>query len=138
MVKKIIWVDDDVYLLRPQHQFLSEAGYEVEMVPDVDEAWEIIRENKDGSVNAIIDIMMNPGILFQNENHNYGLRTGVLFAKKLKDCNFSKRVRFFVFTHCSDNVIEREVKQLGVSFYSKQDYRGSKVVEIVNSEFESE
>lgn len=81
----ILFIDDEPHYIRPYIQAFELKGFDVKVVNNVDEAWEIIESSQKDILAIIIDIMMPPGKLFDLESTKQGLRTGEAFIAKLKD-----------------------------------------------------
>ena len=134
--KLIIWVDDDNDLIQPQSEYLQENGYHVVIVPDVDQAIDIISRSRSLIYGIILDVMMNPGTILRNEPHNGGLTTGLALFYYLREQHICPPVRAFIFTHRSDPEAANELAAFGISYHQKQHYKGKAICALVEREFD--
>lgn len=132
---KIIWVDDDNDLIRPQRRGLQDDGYRVQVIPDVDHAITIISEEKDGIGGIILDVMMNPGTELRNTPHLGGLLTGLRLFELLRDRGLCPPIKTFFFTHRLDPDAADSLATYGVSYHQKQHHKGKAICALVRREF---
>lgn len=81
----ILFIDDEPHRIRPYTQALELTGFPIKVVNNVDEAWQIIELQQKDILAVIVDIMMPPGKLFEEEGTKQGLRTGVVFIERLRN-----------------------------------------------------
>lgn len=134
-ISKVIWVDDDNELIRPQSVSLADRGYEIDVIPDVDVAIASIKHNRSSVLGVILDVMMNPGVELRSEPHMGGLVTGLVLFRYLRRCQLCPPIKAFVFTHRHDPQARHELEKLGVSYYKKQHYKGRALCDLVEKEF---
>lgn len=133
----ILWIDDDLDLLRPQRLNLLDRGYNVIIEGDVDYALEKILSDLDSIQGLIIDVMMNPGARFRTLAHQGGLRTGLLLVDYLIKEKRLTSLPIFVFTHRFDpEAAERLRLEYRINYYQKQDFKGEAIVSLVREEFD--
>lgn len=132
----ILWIDDDLDLLRPQRLNLIDLGYNVLIESNIDHAMAKIDTDREQIRGLIIDLMMNPGALLRSRGHQGGLRTGLFFVEYLSKERRIDNLRMFVFTHRFDPEAAEKLRlQFGIGYFQKQDYKGAAIVELVQSEF---
>lgn len=135
----ILWIDDDVDLLRQQRFYLEGIGCEVVDIEDVDRAIELIEQDAERYRGIILDCMMSPGKRLRRYDHNAGLRTGLVLLDYLIEHKLVLQggwPRLFIFTYRIDVNDLRETEQKGFKYHQKQDYPGSKIQELVREEFD--
>ena len=83
----IVWLDDEHFMLELYREALIENTHDkmVVMMSDVDKAWDYIRENRADIYGVVLDIIMDPGALFADEETHYGRETGLFFFEKLRE-----------------------------------------------------
>lgn len=132
---KIIWVDDDNDLIRPQSSSLLDCGYLVDVVPDVDAAIAMIKSSYPELIGIILDVMMNPGKELRDEQHMGGLVTGLVLYRYLNQKNLCPPLKAFVFSHRHDPKARTNLQKMGVNYYQKQHYKGRAICDLVKQEF---
>jgi len=132
---KIIWIDDDDDLIRPQRENLESIGYQVQVTPDVDLAIDLIRKSPIEIKGAIVDVMMDTGKTLRDEDHDAGLRTGLVLCQMLRREDRCPPPRVFIFTHRNDPKAAGEFRDLGINYYKKQHYKGNAICDLVEKEF---
>lgn len=135
---KIIWIDDDDDLIYPQKENLEGDGYKVEIISDVDEAIQLIRDKPNEFRGAIVDVMMDPGKELRNENHDAGFRTGLVLCQLLRNERRCPPPKLFIFTHREDPEAARDFRKLGINYYKKQHYKGRAICDLVREEFDKD
>jgi DNA-binding response OmpR family regulator len=132
---RLLWIDDDGNLLRSQIRRLTEKGYKVSVASNVDAAWEILHSTADETNGIILDIMMGTGELLHHENTKGGLITGEHFLRRLREEETLSGVKVIIYTVTDNDSTKDYASEIGVSYYSKQDYPGKALVDIVVREF---
>lgn len=86
---KLLWLDDDYFILQDLASILKLNGFEILFCEDVNSAIEAIKMNKDISL-FILDMMLPPAGLFSNslEETQGGKITGYIFYKQFIKPNF--------------------------------------------------
>ena len=138
MTSTIVWIDDDIDMLRQQKAYLEEAGYMVKQEEDVDNAIDYLMHNAGGVLGIIVDCMMSPGRALQGGEHQAGLRTGLVLLNYLMDRGVVRQAGppfLFIYTHRLDAQAAEGVREKGFNYYQKQDYAGSKIKRLVDQEF---
>lgn len=133
--KRILWIDDDFDLLRPQRQNLVDDGYEVVTEVHIDSAINRLIEIREEYDGIILDIMMAPGEKLRNKATQGGLKTGLIFLRYLQKSGTLSRIKIFIFTHRYSVEDAQQAAQLNVGYHFKQDHKGSAIVELVQHEF---
>lgn len=80
----ILFLDDDVDFLRYYCDELRERGWDVAAAFSTDDAHRIVMDRGEELKVVVLDMMMPPGRIFEDENTEYGIRTGELFYEKLR------------------------------------------------------
>ncbi|HEY4940924.1 MAG TPA: hypothetical protein VII56_05810 [Rhizomicrobium sp.] len=132
---KIVWIDDDVRTLGSQKRFLEKAGYEVEQIRDVDQAWKRLNDGAEENLCVILDVMMGTGKLLINKPTNGGLRTGREFLRLMVEKDLLKKVKLFVYTIIDDVQTRDFCGEQNIRYWRKSDLLGKKLVGVVNEEF---
>ncbi len=101
----IIFIDDEPHYIKAYVQAFELSGFIVKVVNTVDDAWQILQSDIHDILAIIVDIMMPPGKLLENERTHQGLRTGVVFIEKLR--NLDEKIPVIVLTNA-------EKSELGV------------------------
>jgi CheY-like chemotaxis protein len=132
---QIMWIDDDVVNSDAQQEFLTECGFIVEVIDNVDDAWARLSSKKDLPDGIILDIMMGTGDLLKGEPTKGGLTTGQHFLMKMESAGMLDKIKVIIYTIVADTDAKAEVDRLGVKYYRKQSHPGRRLVNIAISEF---
>ncbi len=81
----VLFIDDEPRFISPFIDAFHFSGFSVQVLTDVDSAWDIIKARTDEIDAIILDIMMPPGRLLEGYETKEGLRTGLLFLELMKD-----------------------------------------------------
>jgi len=133
--RQIIWIDDDIELLRPQVRNLTDYGYEIAIEPDVDVALRIVQSEMDHVGGVILDVMMNPGKILRERAHQGGLKTGLMLLEYLSESDTLRKIKIFILTHRHCPESQDAARRLGISYHQKQDFKGSQICSLVEREF---
>ena len=112
ILPKIILIDDESREMDSYFQELKLAfknKYEIVFVKNVDSAYEFLQKNYDRIKLVILDVMMPPGKLLKYVDTDDGLRTGVLFHKKIR--NIFSDLPIIIFTNFSSEELENQINQ---------------------------
>src|SRR5580692_7089942 len=91
----ILFLDDDVAFLDDYCDELKARGYEGLIVSSTDDAFQIMTTRGDELQVVVVDMMMPPGQIFEDEETQSGTRTGELFYRKLRSIRQDVPVVFF-------------------------------------------
>lgn len=100
----ILFVDDEPEYIENYQTALEESNFDVEAIPDVDEALEFVKENSKKIDGIVLDIMMSFGQGFDEKETERGTRTGVVFYKRIRET--LPQTPVFVLTNVSDPKVE--------------------------------
>lgn len=81
-IKKILWVDDDIYLIYPLIQKLKDEGYEVITAGTVSAAKAAVETNDIAAV--ITDIMLPLGDTIEDVSYKGGFESGLVLGRWIK------------------------------------------------------
>jgi len=81
----ILFIDDEPDYVKPFLKAFELSGFPVYITTDLDNALTTIESQEDDILAIILDIMMPPGKLFDLENTDQGLRTGLRLLEHLKE-----------------------------------------------------
>ena len=84
MKNTVLVVDDDELPMMFYREALKRQGYDVHQCRDPDSTLEFARQKAPAIAAIVLDIMMDPGVVYSNQNTNQGLRTGVLLYRDLR------------------------------------------------------
>ncbi|GBF82112.1 response regulator [Aphanothece sacrum] len=104
-------VDDELERMRVYIEELQLCNYQVELVGNIDDALEYFDKKKEQIELLILDIMMASGQLSREPGINGGLRTGIVFYKKIREND--KNLPIIIFSNLSqinDQEIEEEIE----------------------------
>ncbi|MGE3915177.1 MAG: hypothetical protein AB7F78_05705 [Hyphomicrobiaceae bacterium] len=132
---RIVWLDDDGELLENAVVALRRAGYVVDMLTNVGDAWKFLEENAPTIDGLILDIMMATGELLSEENTNGGMRAGAVFLRKFLQNSATSGIKVFVYTIVEDEAVRTAVSDLKIKYFRKQSYPGQAIVQLVREEF---
>ncbi len=104
----ILFIDDEPQFIKGYIQAFELSGFEVKVVDTIDDAWQILQSRLHDVLAIILDIMMPPGKLLENEKTHEGLRTGVAFIEKLR--GLDEKIPVVVLTNA-------EKSELGVIYH---------------------
>jgi len=93
----IVFIDDEPQYISPFTDAFRLSGFDVEVIDNVDTAWDQIEKKKDDVDAVILDIMMPPGRLFRGNDTKEGLRTGLRFVELMK--NLDERIPIICLTN---------------------------------------
>jgi CheY-like chemotaxis protein len=77
----IVFVDDEKRRASTYAEELNDAGYEIVIITQTDEALEFIENNAERIELLVLDIMMPPGKSLKGVDTQDGLRTGIYFSR---------------------------------------------------------
>ena len=80
--KKILWIDDDAYLLHPYILKLEDQGYEVITARTLSEARAAVETNDIAAV--VMDVMLPPGEYPNNLSLKGGFESGLVLGRWIK------------------------------------------------------
>lgn len=92
-----IFIDDEPHFISAFVQAFEITGFTVNVIDNVDDAWEKISSMLDDIDAVILDIMMPPGNLFTIEETKNGLHTGFVFIEKMAELD--ERIPIIVLTN---------------------------------------
>jgi CheY-like chemotaxis protein len=81
----ILFVDDESFRAKTYVEELEFCDFAVVLEPSVDRALNLMQENGHEVDLLILDIMMDPGLAFMNEDTAQGLRTGLRFFERIRE-----------------------------------------------------
>lgn len=120
MAHKILIVEDDEDFSRILEKRFTEQGFEVILALDTFQATQAAHEHKPDAI--ILDLKLPGG-------------GGATALKNLRLSVYTKRIPIVVSTGCSDDSLEKFIKEQGVSLYFKKpyevEYMISKIKEIL-------
>jgi CheY-like chemotaxis protein len=124
----ILFIDDDIRYIKSYIEELRYCGYEVVHQNSVDKAIDFVLDRMEDIDLLLLDIMMPPGKLFENQDTFYGLRTGLLFLKEIKKMSLNHVFPIMIFTNVSANNLPNETRGLVLR---KEEYSPSDLVKII-------
>jgi CheY-like chemotaxis protein len=80
----ILYVDDDRRGTENNVKVIRDAGFQVELLTDIDSALAYFTQNADQVALIILDSMMASGNSFKDEETQEGLLTGVRFFERIR------------------------------------------------------
>jgi len=84
MDKIILFIDDEWAPNRPYFDELKDQRFVCEHCRGTDAAWAFLVQNKNRVALIVLDIMMDPGERYKDEDTHSGLTTGVFLFKDLR------------------------------------------------------
>jgi CheY-like chemotaxis protein len=126
----ILFVDDDNRYIKSYIEELRYCGYEVIHQNNVDKAIGFVFDKIEDIDLLLLDIMMPPGELFENQDTFYGLRTGLFFLKEVKELSFNHVFPIVIFTNVPANNLPNETRELVLQ---KEEYSPSDLVKIIQN-----
>ena len=116
MPKRILWVDNDRFHLRPHRARLRNAGFIVERASSVSEALSAISSSSPDL--CILDAMLPVGegneVEYSVTETDLGRRTGLVFYKRHRRLFKEKNIKVLVFTIREDEAIQRGFREAGL------------------------
>lgn len=94
---RVLFVDDDIYLMQQYVEAMTDAGYSVSPATSADEALDLARIESFDAI--ILDIMMPPGRSFNLIETAGGFKTGIALARELKSLLPDSRMLAFTISH---------------------------------------
>lgn len=83
---KILWIDDDIYRIRPLMERLVDFfGLEIEHFDNAKDGLDYLGSNIEKVDSIILDIMMPPGDKYSVEKTGNGRKTGELVYKEIRE-----------------------------------------------------
>ncbi|MDJ0578792.1 response regulator [Crocosphaera sp.] len=107
----ILIVDDEPVRMEVYVNELKLSNYEVELAENIDDALEYFDKRQEEIKLLILDIMMRGGKLSKEKGIERGLRTGIIFYKKIIEEN--KSLPIIILSNLSkidDQEIEQEIQ----------------------------
>lgn len=104
----IIFLDDEERRISPYVEVCQFAGFDVELIDDVDEAWQRLLGSE--PVDALLlDVMMPPGSLYsQRPETLQGIRTGLLLYNEVR--RIRPTLPIVVLTQSKDREIDAALR----------------------------
>ncbi len=124
----ILLVDDDRRYVKTYIEELKYFGYEVIHQDNVDKAMDFILDRLKSIDLLILDVMMPYGKIFENQDTDNGLRTGLFFLEKIKEVSIDHIFPIVIFTNVSTNNLPIEIRELVLQ---KEEYTPYNLVEKV-------
>lgn len=127
----ILIIDEEKRRLAPYISELESSGYEVHVAMDVDSAVKFLPGNLDRIELVILDIIMPPGTVFQDEDTRNGLRTGIpMYHRVRRD---APHMPVVVLTNVSDPDVEKFFEnESRCWFLRKEDYFSFELAQMVD------
>lgn len=98
---------------------LSEYQYQVILETTVDDAWEHLERNLDQVNLVIMDVMIPPGKLLEEEDTKGGLRTGLALFDKIRTKSLSLPI--IVFSSVSDQRVVYQFRNKPKCLFLKKE-----------------
>ncbi len=114
----IIFIDDEPEYITPFTEAFRFSGFQVNVISNVDAAWATIVENLEDVDAVILDIMMPPGRLFEDQDTKEGLRTGLRFLEKMR--GLDERIPVICLTNTDTRSLP-EISHANHFIYEKKD-----------------
>ena len=126
----ILFIDDEKRTADTYIEDLEEEGFEVVFKMRVDDGVLFIEEHLSKIFLVILDIMMPPEIAFGHMDTEDGLRTGVVFYRKIRE--LAPELPVVILTNVSDDQVGKMFKsQRNCRFLQKKDYLPFQLVDEV-------
>jgi CheY-like chemotaxis protein len=122
----IFFVDDDRRYIKDYIEELTSRRYEVEHRYNIDDAFTEIIENHKKIELLVVDMMMPPGDLLEDRDHENGKRTGMLFVKKLEEEIGEIEFPLILFTHVNIERLNTQCRR-----YQKEDHTPDEFANII-------
>ncbi len=97
--KVVLLIDDDKMPMKFYIRALEQKGFEVKQCFEPDCALEFMQKRGTQIAVIILDIMMPPGKIYENEETNQGLRTGVFLLKNIRKEGYCQNTPVIVLTN---------------------------------------
>jgi DNA-binding response OmpR family regulator len=125
----IVFIDDEPEFISPFTDALTLSGFEVKIIADVDSAWTLVQDEKEKVDIVILDIMMPPGHLFNDEDTKHGLRTGLHFLGLMKELD--ERIPILCLTN-ADTRLFPKIDHQNYFLYEKKDLDPWRLVNLMS------
>ena len=127
---KILWVDDEMVFLETFEEALTEEGLHVDFVSSVDDAIDMLSDDRVAYDLIIWDMSMPPGRTFASRlDTDGGLTTGRAFLDVVK--RRRPGIKTLLFTNFRDLLPKWNLPEQGQFAAAKADYTPSKFVQAV-------
>jgi CheY-like chemotaxis protein len=83
--KRIIWAEDDDFVMEPFFDKLRDEGFDVVVAKDGSETLRLLDKNVPNVDLICVDIMLAPGSLLSAQETYAGRRTGLALARKIRE-----------------------------------------------------
>jgi CheY-like chemotaxis protein len=124
----ILFVDDEERRMETYIEELKAEKYMVEFKSDVDDAMHYFQENKDKINLLVLDVMMPTGKSFNDNDTDFGMRTGIFLHKEIRKNNSSLPI--VILTNVSDPEVKECIEHDSNSYFlQKEDYLPYELVE---------
>ena len=98
---------------------LSEYQYQVTLKTDIDDAWEYLGHSLNQVSLVIMDVMIPPGDLLEEEDTKGGLRTGLALFDKIREK--SQSLPIIVFSSVSDQRVISQFREKSKCLFLKKE-----------------
>jgi len=133
----LLFIDDERRRMEPYVEELTLSGYEVEFEENCDAAWRFFRERMDEIELVILDIMMPPGEVGDQQSPGAGSRTGVSLFDMIRKT--APLMPMLIFTNVSDPAVaKRFAKDNRTRFFRKAGLLSHELVAEVRSMLSAE
>ena len=125
----ILFIDDEPHHMQSYREALELEGYKSTMAGGVKEGMEILVNSTAEIELVVLDIMMPPEILGEEETER-GLRTGVVFFPKIRE--ILPDIPVIILTNVSDpKIIKSFEQEPNTAFFQKMDLTPIRLVEVI-------
>lgn len=126
----ILMIDEETRRMSIVKEYLEEAGFQVSLIDNVDEACKFIQERFSDLKAIILDIMMPWGTLFTAEDTEVGIITGYKLYKKIRK-NHGYKIPVIVYTALQKpDLLYKLRKEENCSVISKDDFASKITIEL--------
>lgn len=127
----VLFIDDERRRMDAFAMELELTGKTVIFCTEAKKGWDVFVKNRTKINLIILDIMMAPGELFENEPVEDGLRTGIALFEKIREQ--APDLPVIIFTNASDrDVRERFRDRKSCLFVQKKGYLPSEFVHLIS------
>jgi hypothetical protein len=124
-MSKLVWVDGNINNpeLQPDKEELIDRGHKLKCFSNITDFIKYfkIKEHNEEYDGIIIDLYLLPEKIFDMEESEYGSRTGLLLAEKVREIPNFKNSKIIIYSIVDSNYLSYKYKETDLHFLGKSE-----------------